>query len=78
MIRVVNPGSRIRMLTFSHPGSRGQKGTQSRILDPDPQHWDLDPDSTKHLDPHGSEFAEYGSETLDKRKHNLYLLLVTW
>ncbi len=23
--------SRIRMLTFSHPGSRGQKGTQSRI-----------------------------------------------
>jgi hypothetical protein len=24
--------SRIRMLTFSHPGSRGQKGTQSRIL----------------------------------------------
>jgi hypothetical protein len=28
-----NPGcsSRIRMLTFSHPGSRGQKGTQSRI-----------------------------------------------
>ncbi len=36
MIRVVHPGSRIRMLTFSHPGSRGQKGTQSRI--PDPQH----------------------------------------
>jgi len=26
------------MLTFSHPGSRGQKGTQSRIPDPDPQH----------------------------------------
>ncbi len=21
------------------PGSRGQKGTQSRIPDPDPQHW---------------------------------------
>jgi hypothetical protein len=39
MIRVVHPGSRIRMLTFSHPGSRGQKGTQSRIPDPDPQHW---------------------------------------
>jgi hypothetical protein len=36
MIRVVHPGSRIRMLTFSHPGSRGQKGTQSRI--PDSQH----------------------------------------
>ena len=31
MIRVVHLGSRIRMLTFSHPGSRGQKGTQSRI-----------------------------------------------
>jgi hypothetical protein len=32
-----DPGcsSRIRMLTFSHPGSRGQKGTQSRIPDPD-------------------------------------------
>ncbi len=41
MIRVVHPGSRIRMLTFSHPGSRGQKGTQSRIPDPDPQHWSL-------------------------------------
>jgi hypothetical protein len=39
MIRVVHSGSRIRMLTFSHPGSRGQKGTQSRIPDPDPQHW---------------------------------------
>jgi hypothetical protein len=43
MIRVVHPGSRIRMLTFSHPGipepgSRGQKGIQSRIPDPDPQH----------------------------------------
>ncbi len=38
MIRVVHPWSRIRMLTFSHPGSRGQKGTQSRIPDPDPQH----------------------------------------
>ena len=39
MIRVVHPGSRILMLTFFHPGSRGQKGTQSRIPDPDPQHW---------------------------------------
>ncbi len=40
MIRVVHPGSRIRMLTFSHPGSRikGSKSTQSRIPDPDPQH----------------------------------------
>ncbi len=41
MIRVVHPGSRIRMLTFSHSGSRGQKGTQSRIPDPDPQHWEI-------------------------------------
>jgi hypothetical protein len=38
MIRVVNPGSRILMLTVSHPGSRDQKGTQLRIPDPDPQH----------------------------------------
>jgi hypothetical protein len=45
MIRVVHPGSRILILTFFHPGSRildpgsrGQKGTQSRIPDPDPQH----------------------------------------
>jgi hypothetical protein len=39
MIRVVHPGSRIRMLTFSHPGSRrGQKGTGSTTLD-GPQHW---------------------------------------
>jgi hypothetical protein len=33
MIRVVHPGSRILMLTFSHPGSRGQKG---RYPIPDP------------------------------------------
>ncbi len=42
MTQVVHPGSWIRMLTFSHPGSRGQKGTQSRIPDPDPQHWPLE------------------------------------
>jgi hypothetical protein len=41
MIRVVHPGSRILMLTFSHPGSRGQKGTQSLIPDPDPQHCEI-------------------------------------
>jgi hypothetical protein len=48
MIRVVHPGSgsRIRMLTISHPGSRipdpGVKKAPnpgSRIPDPDPQHW---------------------------------------
>ena len=48
MIRVVHPGSRIRMLTFSHPGSRGQKGTQSRIPDPDPQHWLL-PEALRNM-----------------------------
>ncbi len=33
MIRDVHPvsGSRIRILIFSHPGSRGQKGIGSRI-----------------------------------------------
>ena len=45
MIRVVHPGSRIPdpdadFLPSRIPdsGSRGQKGTQSRIPDPDPQH----------------------------------------
>jgi hypothetical protein len=42
MIRVVHPGSRIRMLTFypsriPDPRSRGQKGTVSRL--PDPQNF---------------------------------------
>ncbi len=43
MIRIVHPGSRIRMLIspIPDPGSRGQKSTQSRIPDPDPQHWYL-------------------------------------
>ncbi len=36
MIRVVHPGSGCWLST--HPWSRGQKGTQSRIPDPDPQH----------------------------------------
>ncbi len=38
MIRVVHPGSRIRMLTFSHPGSRIQGSKSHPITDPDPQH----------------------------------------
>jgi hypothetical protein len=54
--------SRIRMLTFSHPGSRiqGSNGTQSRIPDPDPQHWKL------HLDPHtvSRKEAQCGSESV--------------
>ncbi len=37
MIRVVHPGSRIRMLTF-YP-SRIQGSKRHRIPDPDPQHW---------------------------------------
>ncbi len=32
-------GSGIRNKPIPDPGSRGQKGTQSRIPDPDPQHW---------------------------------------
>ncbi len=39
MIWVVHPGSRIRMLTFSHPGSRIQGSKRHPI--PDPQHWPL-------------------------------------
>ncbi len=35
-IRDVYPGSRIRLFSIPDPGSRGQKGTGSRI--PDPQH----------------------------------------
>ncbi len=38
MIRVVHPGSWIRMLTSTHPGSRIQGSKRQRI--PDPQHWD--------------------------------------
>jgi hypothetical protein len=34
----VGLGSGIRKKTIPDPGSRGQKGTRSRILDPDPQH----------------------------------------
>ncbi len=34
MIRVVHPGSRIRMLTFSHPGSRIQGSEKHPIPDP--------------------------------------------
>ncbi len=37
MIRVVHPGSRIRILTF-YP-SRIQGSKRHRIPDPDPQHW---------------------------------------
>jgi hypothetical protein len=34
MIRVVHPGSRILMLTFSHPGSRIQGSKRYPIPDP--------------------------------------------
>ena len=41
--RIRDPGSGIRKKPIPDPGSRGQKGTGSRILDPDPQHcsWSL-------------------------------------
>jgi len=32
-------GSGIRKKPIPDPGSRGPKGTGSRIPDPDPQHW---------------------------------------
>ncbi len=34
MIPIVHPGSRIRMLTFSHPGSRIQGSKRHPIPDP--------------------------------------------
>ncbi len=37
-IWVWDPGSGIRKKPIPDPGSMGQKGTGSRILDPDPQH----------------------------------------
>ena len=36
--RIPDPGSGYRISPMPDPGSRGQKGTQSRIPDPDPQH----------------------------------------
>ncbi len=38
IIRNGHPGSGSWFLPIPDPGSRGQKGTRSRILDPDPQH----------------------------------------
>ncbi len=38
---ILDPRSGIRKKHIPDPGSRGQKGTGSRILDPDPQHWFL-------------------------------------
>jgi hypothetical protein len=37
-----DPRSGIRKKPIPDPGSRGQKGTGSRIPDPDPQHWILE------------------------------------
>ncbi len=34
-----DPGSGKNLFRIPDPGSRGQKGTGSRIPDPDPQHW---------------------------------------
>ncbi len=36
---VWDPGSGKNLFRIPDPGSRGQKGTGSRIPDPDPQHW---------------------------------------
>ncbi len=38
VIRDVNPGSRIKIRIFSHPGSRIQGSKRHRIPDPDQQH----------------------------------------
>ncbi len=38
-IWVWDPGSGKNLIRIPDPGSRGQKGTGSRIPDPDPQHW---------------------------------------
>jgi hypothetical protein len=34
-----DPGSGKNLFRIPDPGSRGRKGTGSRILDLDPQHW---------------------------------------
>jgi hypothetical protein len=34
-----DPGSGKNLFRIPDPGFRGQKGTGSRIPDPDPQHW---------------------------------------
>jgi hypothetical protein len=39
MIRVVHPGSRIRILIFYPSRIPGSKNTWSQIPDPNPQHW---------------------------------------
>ncbi len=36
---IPDPGSGCWLSPIPDPGYRGQKGTQSRIPDPDPQHW---------------------------------------
>jgi hypothetical protein len=38
---VWDPGSGKNLFRIPEPGSRGQKGTGSRIPDPDPQHWKI-------------------------------------
>jgi hypothetical protein len=80
MIRVVHPGSRIRMLTFFHPGSRiqGSKMHPARIPDPDPQHcknmglgsWIRDPEKIcfRIPDPGVKKAPDPGSATLLKKR----------
>ncbi len=62
MIRVVHPGSRIRMLTFSHPGSRIQGVKKHPIPDPDPQHWFPVPFFSSSPFPKKCHFLSFQSE----------------
>jgi hypothetical protein len=50
-IWVWDPGSGKNLFRIPDPGSRGQKGTGSRIQDPDPQHCIPDPGVKKAPDP---------------------------
>ncbi len=79
-----DPGSGIRKKPITDPGSRGQKGTGSRIPDPDPQHCipDTDPDSEFLTIPDpGVKKARIpnpgsGSETLVTKMQNMDSVLI--
>jgi hypothetical protein len=63
MIRVVHPGSRIRIQTFTHPGYRIQGSKRPRIPDSDPQHWLLPGGWSAEFDPEkagGERMDEHG------------------
>ena len=50
--------SRIRMLAFSHPGSRIQGSKRHPIPDPDPQHWEKVKKLTKECEACGKRFEK--------------------